>query len=35
MDFKEFILKYSFVNNKFIEDFYNIINEEHKGITNF
>jgi len=29
MDFKSFILKYSFVNSKFITDFYNIIKEDY------
>ena len=29
MDFKSFISKYSFVNSKFIDDFYNIIKEDY------
>jgi phage anti-repressor protein len=29
MDFKTFIIKYSFVNSKFVEDFYNIIKEDY------
>lgn len=29
MDFKSFILKYSFINSKFLEDFYNIIHEDY------
>jgi hypothetical protein len=29
MDFKSFILKYSFINIKFINDFYNIIKEDY------
>lgn len=29
MDFKTFIIKYSFVNAKFVEDFYNIIKEDY------
>ena len=29
MDFKSFVVKYSFVNLKFIEDFYNIIKEDY------
>ena len=29
MDFKKFILKYSFVDSKFIDDFYNIIKEDY------
>ena len=29
MDFKSFILKYSFINSKFINDFYNIIKEDY------
>ena len=29
MDFKQFIIKYSFVNSKFIEDFYSIIREDY------
>ena len=29
MDFKTFVVKYSFVNLKFIEDFYNIIKEDY------
>lgn len=29
MDFKTFIIKYSFVNAKFVEDFYSIIKEDY------
>lgn len=29
MDFKDFLKKYSFVNSKFIDDFYNIIKEDY------
>ena len=29
MDFKNFILKYSFINSKFLDDFYNIIHEDY------
>ena len=29
MDFKSFILKYSFINSKFLDDFYNIIHEDY------
>ena len=29
MDFKSFIIKYSFIDNKFINDFYNIIKEDY------
>ena len=29
MDFKTFLLKYSFVNEKFVNDFYNIIREDY------
>jgi hypothetical protein len=29
MDFKKFILKYSFINSKFLDDFYNIIHEDY------
>ena len=29
MDFQEFINKYSFVNSKFVKDFYNIIKEDY------
>ena len=29
MDFETFINKYSFVNSKFVKDFYNIIKEDY------
>jgi hypothetical protein len=29
MDFKDFILKYTFINSKFLNDFYNIIKEDY------
>lgn len=29
MDFKEFILKYSAINSKFLTDFYNIVREDY------
>ena len=29
MDFKSFIIKYSFVNSSFVNDFYNIIKEDY------
>ena len=29
IDFKNFILKYTFVNSKFVKDFYNIISEDY------
>jgi hypothetical protein len=29
MDFYSFIIKYSFINSKFVKDFYNIINEDY------
>ena len=29
MEFEEFINKYSFVNSKFVKDFYNIIKEDY------
>jgi len=31
MNFEEFINKYSFVNSKFVKDFYNIIKEDYIG----
>lgn len=33
MDFKEFILKYSTINSKFLTDFYNIIMPRLKPIN--
>jgi hypothetical protein len=29
MDFETFIIKFSFVNSKFVKDFYNIIKEDY------
>jgi hypothetical protein len=29
MNFKSFILKYSFINSYFLEDFYNLIKEDY------